>query len=422
MPQDPSSSRFVSAITRNTVALILAGGRGSRLKDLTNSRAKPAVPFGGKFRIIDFPLSNCINSGIRRVGVVTQYKSHSLIRHIQRGWSFLNGEFSEYIEVLPASQQNDNEEWYKGTADAVFQNLDILKESNAEYVVILAGDHIYKMDYGQMLATHVKKNADMTVACLNVPLEDAKGFGVMAVDDDDRIVEFAEKPANPKHMPGDTTQALASMGIYVFNAQFMYEQLERDAADKTSANDFGGNIIPYLISRARVYAHRFSESCVGARGSFYYWRDVGTIDAYWEANMELTRVTPELNMYDKQWPIWTYQEQLPPAKFVFQDEGRTGKATDSIVSGGCLISGSCVNSSVLFSNVRVHSYCDIDCAVIMPNVVVNRHAKLKNVVIDKGVNIPEAMEIGIDLKVDQKRFHVTDKGTVLVTQDMLNNI
>jgi len=422
MAQDPSSSRFISAITKNTVALILAGGRGSRLKDLTNRRAKPAVPFGGKFRIIDFPLSNCINSGIRRVGVVTQYKSHSLIRHIQRGWSFLNGEFSEYIEVLPASQQNDNEEWYKGTADAVFQNIDILKESNAEYVLILAGDHIYKMDYGQMLATHVRKNADMTVACLHVPLEEAKSFGVMAVDGEDRIVEFAEKPANPKPMPGSATHALASMGIYVFNAQFMYEQLTRDAADPDSLNDFGGNIIPYLISRARVYAHRFSDSCVGAKNGHYYWRDVGTVDAYWEANMELTRVTPELNMYDKQWPIWTYQEQLPPAKFVFQDEGRMGKATDSIVSGGCLISGSCVSSSVLFSNVRVHSYCEIDGAVLLPNVVINRHTKLKNVVIDKGVNIPEGIEIGFDAKADKEYFYVSEKGTVLVTQEMLNRL
>ena len=422
MSQDPHSSRFISAITKNTVALILAGGRGSRLKNLTNRRAKPAVPFGGKFRIIDFPLSNCINSGIRRVGVITQYKSHSLIRHIQRGWSFLNGEFSEYIELLPASQQNDNEDWYKGTADAVHQNVDILQSSNAEYVIILAGDHIYKMDYGQMLATHVKKNADMTVACLNVPLEDAKSFGVLAVDDEDRIIEFSEKPANPKHMPGDTTQAFASMGIYVFNAQFLYEQLARDAADPNSKKDFGGDIIPYLISRARVYAHRFSESCVGAKNGFYYWRDVGTVDAYWEANMELTRVTPELNMYDKQWPIWTYQEQVPPAKFVFNDAGRTGKATDSIISGGCLISGSSVNSSVLFSNVRVHSYCDIEGAVIMPNVEVNRHAKLKNVVIDKGVKIPEGIEIGFDKKVDKKHFHVTEKGIVLVTQDMLNTL
>ena len=422
MAQDASNSRFISALTKNSVALILAGGRGSRLKDLTNRRAKPAVPFGGKFRIIDFPLSNCINSGIRRVGVLTQYKSHSLIRHIQRGWSFLNGEFGEYIEVLPASQQNDNEEWYKGTADAVFQNIDILQSSNAQYVVILAGDHIYKMDYGQMLACHVKNNADMTVACLNVPLEEAKSFGVMAVDADDRIIEFAEKPDQPKHMPGDKTQALASMGIYVFNAQFLYEELARDALDINSSNDFGGDIIPYLISRARVYAHRFADSCVGARNGFHYWRDVGTIDAYWEANMELTRVTPELNMYDNNWPIWTYQEQVPPAKFVFNDIGRTGMATDSIVSGGCLISGSFVNSSVLFSNVRIHSYCDITNAVLLPSVVVHRHAKLRNVVVDKGVQIPEGIEIGFDLKMDKKRFYVSEKGTVLVTKPMLANL
>ena len=422
MAQDANNSRFISTLTKNSVALILAGGRGSRLKDLTNRRAKPAVPFGGKFRIIDFPLSNCINSGIRRVGVLTQYKSHSLIRHMQRGWSFLNGEFSEYIEVLPASQQNDNQEWYKGTADAVFQNIDILQSSNAKYVVILAGDHIYKMDYGQMLACHVKNNADMTVGCLNVPLEEAKAFGVMAVDDEDRIIEFAEKPANPKHMPGDTTQSLASMGIYVFNAQFLYDELARDAANQSSTNDFGGDIIPYLISRARVYAHRFADSCVGAKNGFNYWRDVGTIDAYWEANMELTRVTPELNMYDVNWPIWTYQEQLPPAKFVFNDVGRTGMATDSIVSGGCLVSGSVINSSVLFSNVRVHSFCEIEGAVLLPNVTINRNVKLKNVVIDKGVHIPEGFEIGFDLEADEKRFFVSEKGTVLVTVEMLNKL
>ena len=422
MAQDASNSRFISTLTKNSVALILAGGRGSRLKDLTNRRAKPAVPFGGKFRIIDFPLSNCINSGIRRVGVLTQYKSHSLIRHMQRGWSILNGEFGEYIEVLPASQQNDNQEWYKGTADAVFQNIDILQSSQAKYVIILAGDHIYKMDYGQMLACHVKNNADMTVGCLNVLIEEAKSFGVMAVDDEDRIIEFAEKPANPKHMPGDTTQSLASMGIYVFNAQFLYDELARDAANKSSTNDFGGDIIPYLISRARVYAHRFADSCVGAKDGFYYWRDVGTVDAYWEANMELTRVTPELNMYDVYWPIWTYQEQIPPAKFVFNDIGRTGMATDSIVSGGCLISGSTINSSVLFSNVRVHSYCEIDGAVLLPNVVINRHVKLKNVVIDKGVNIPEGFKIGFDLEEDMKRFYVSEKGTVLVTTAMLKKL
>ena len=419
MAQDLHSTRFISNLTKNTVALILAGGRGSRLKDLTSHRAKPAVPFGGKFRIIDFPLSNCINSGIRRVGVVTQYKSHSLMRHIQRGWGFLRGEFNEYVDLLPASQQRDTEDWYKGTADAVFQNLDILRNSQAEYVVILAGDHIYKMDYGQMLACHVRNNADMTVACINVPLEEATGFGVMAVDSEDKIIEFAEKPTNPKHMPGDTTQALASMGIYVFNAGFLYDQLMRDAEDPNSTHDFGGDIIPYLISRSRVYAHRFADSCVGARNGFHYWRDVGTVDAYWQANMELTRVIPELNMYDNLWPIWTYQEQLPPAKFVFNDEDRMGKATDSLVSGGCLISGSCVTSSVLFSNVRVHSYCEIEGAVILPNVVVNRHAKLKNVVIDKGVHVPEGIEIGFDPVADKKRFYVSEKGTVLVTREML---
>ena len=419
MAQDNNSSRFVSNLTKNTVALILAGGRGSRLKDLTSHRAKPAVPFGGKFRIIDFPLSNCINSGIRRVGVVTQYKSHSLMRHIQRGWGFLRGEFNEYVDLLPASQQRDTEDWYKGTADAVFQNLDILSSSQAEYVVILAGDHIYKMDYGQMLACHVRNNADMTVACISVPLDEATGFGVMAVDDEDRIIEFAEKPAKPKHMPGDTTQALASMGIYVFNAGFLYDQLVRDAEDPKSTHDFGGDIIPYLISRARVYAHRFADSCVGARNDMHYWRDVGTVDAYWQANMELTRVIPELNMYDNLWPIWTYQEQLPPAKFVFNDIDRMGKATDSIVSGGCLISGSCVTSSVLFSNVRVHSYCEIEGAVILPNVVVNRHARLKNVVIDKGVHVPEGIEIGFDPIADKKRFYVSEKGTILVTGEML---
>lgn len=419
MEKDVNSTRFVSNLTKNSVALILAGGRGSRLSDLTSHRAKPAVPFGGKFRIIDFPLSNCINSGIRRVGVLTQYKSHSLIRHIQRGWSFLRGEFNEYVDLLPASQQSGTGDWYKGTADAVYQNLDILRSSNAEYVVILAGDHIYKMDYGQMLACHVKNNADMTVACINVPLEEAKGFGVMAVDDADKIIEFAEKPANPKHMPGDATQALASMGIYVFNAGFLYDQLMRDAEDESSTHDFGGDMIPYLISRARVYAHRFENSCVGARNNLHYWRDVGTVDAYWQANMELTRVIPELNMYDNVWPIWTYQEQLPPAKFVFNDDDRRGEATDSIVSGGCLISGSRVNASVLFSNVRVHSYCEIEGAVILPNAVIHRHAKLKNVVIDKGVHVPEGMEIGFDLAADKKRFHVSEKGTVLVTREML---
>ena len=328
MPQDQHSDRFISTLTKNTVAIILAGGRGSRLKSLTDWRAKPAVQFGGKFRIIDFPLSNCINSGIRRINVATQYKAQSLIQHIQRGWGFLRGEFNEYVNIIPA-QQRISEDWYKGTADAVYQNLDLLRESGGEYVLILAGDHIYKMDYGRMLATHAKSNADMTVACINVPLDDAKGFGVLAVDETDRVIEFAEKPDHPKHMPDDSTQAFASMGIYIFNAKFLYEQLIRDAGDPKSTHDFGGDIIPYIIKKYKIQAHRFTDSCVGAKNGNYYWRDVGTIDAYWEANMELTRVVPELNLYDRKWPIWTYQEQLPPAKFVFNDDGRTGSAVDS---------------------------------------------------------------------------------------------
>ena len=418
MANDAGSSRFISTLTKNSVALILAGGKGSRLKDLTRWRAKPAVPFGGKFRIIDFPLSNCINSGIRRIGVVTQYQSHSLMRHMQRGWAFLSGEFNEFIDLLPA-QQRETEEWYKGTADAVFQNLNELRTANPEYIVILAGDHIYKMDYGQMLACHVRNNADMTIGCLNVPLEEAKGFGVMAVDNDDRIIEFAEKPEHPKHMPGDETQALASMGIYVFNAQFLYNELIRDADDHNSTHDFGKDIIPRLINGHRVIAHRFSDSCVGAADNIFYWRDVGTIDAYWEANMELTKVTPELNLYDKNWPIWTYQEQLPPAKFVFNDDGRRGAATDSLISGGCLISGSLVTNSVLFSNVRVHSYGEIESSVIMPNVVINRRVKLNRCIVDKGTVIPEGMSIGFDPVEDKKHFAVSENGITLVTGEML---
>jgi glucose-1-phosphate adenylyltransferase len=417
-PVDSHSDRFISNLTKQTAAIILAGGRGSRLKNLTDWRAKPAVQFGGKFRIIDFPLSNCINSGIRRINVATQYKAQSLIQHIQRGWGFLRGEFNEYVNIIPA-QQRISEDWYKGTADAVFQNVDLLREGGAEYILILAGDHIYKMDYGKMLATHALTQADMTVACINVPLEDAKGFGVLAVDGTDRVVEFMEKPAEPKHMPGDPTKAFASMGIYIFNAKFLYEQLIRDAHDPKSSHDFGGDIIPYIIKKYKVQAHRFTDSCVGAENGNYYWRDVGTIDAYWEANMELTKVIPELNMYDREWPIWTYQEQLPPAKFVFNDEGRTGKATDSLVSGGCIISGACVTGSVLFSDVRVDSFCTIESSVILPKVTINRNVVLKNVVIDRGCKIPEGMQIGVDLELDAKRFYVSEKGITLVTPDML---
>lgn len=412
------SDRFISNLTKNTVAIILAGGRGSRLKNLTDWRAKPAVQFGGKFRIIDFPLSNCMNSGIRRINVATQYKAQSLIQHIQRGWGFLRGEFNEYVNIIPA-QQRINNSWYTGTADAVYQNIDLLRENGGDYVLVLAGDHIYRMDYGQMLATHARSKADMTIACVNVPLEDAKGFGVVQVDIADRVIGFAEKPEHPQPIPTDNTQAFASMGIYIFNAKFLYEQLIRDAGISLSSHDFGSDIIPHVINRYHVQAHRFTESCVGTHDGNYYWRDVGTIDAYWEANMELTKVVPELNLYDHEWPIWTYQEQLPPAKFVFNNDGRRGTATDSLVSGGCLISGSEVNQSVLFSDVRVHDYCQIQGAVILPKVIVHQNVKLKNVVIDRGCEIPEGMEIGFDLEQDKKRFYVSEKGVVLVTPDML---
>lgn len=416
---DVTSSRFISALTKNTMALILAGGRGSRLKALTDWRTKPAVPFGGKFRIIDFPLSNCMNSGIRRVGVVTQYKAHSLIQHIQRGWGFLRGEFNEFVELLPAQQRVVEDEWYKGTADAVFQNLDILRNIGSEYILILAGDHIYKMDYGRMLASHVRNKADMTVACLNVPLDEAKEFGVMGVDSSDRIIQFREKPSDPDSIPGNPDQALASMGIYVFNAAFLYEQLIRDASDPKSSHDFGKDIIPYLVNKYRVFAHRFSDSCVNSTENRHYWRDVGTIDAYWEANMELTKVVPDLNMYDKEWPIWTYQEQLPPAKFVFDDEDRRGRAVDALVSGGCIISGASIKQSLLFSDVHVNSFSVVEESVILPKVNIGSHVTIKRAVLDKGCQIPDGMQIGINHDEDRKRFYVSEKGITLVTPEML---
>ncbi|MHB1248733.1 MAG: glucose-1-phosphate adenylyltransferase [Polaromonas sp.] len=412
--------RFVSRLTKNTVALILAGGRGSRLKQLTDWRAKPAVPFGGKFRIIDFPLSNCMNSGIRRVGVLTQYKAHSMIKHIQRGWGFLRGEFNEFIELLPAQQRISELDWYKGTADAVFQNMDIVRNHEPDNVLILAGDHIYKMDYGEMLACHVRYAADLTVACIEVPIEEARAFGVMTVDGDERVVGFAEKPEHPTPISDNPERALVSMGVYVFNANFLYEQLIRDADDPDSEHDFGKNIIPHLISRYRVYAHRFKDSCVNTLpGGEPYWRDVGTVDAYWAANLDLANITPELNLYDKQWPIWTHQEQLPPAKFVFDDEERRGLAVGSTVSGGCLISGATVRHSVLFSNVQVHSFAIVEDAVVLPEVDIGRHAYLRRCVIDKGCKIPERMVVGVDRNEDARRFHVTENGITLITPDML---
>ncbi|MGC2165714.1 MAG: glucose-1-phosphate adenylyltransferase [Gallionella sp.] len=416
---DPAP-RFVSRITKNTYAMILAGGRGSRLHQLTDWRAKPAVPFGGKFRIIDFVLSNCVNSGIRRISVATQYKSHSLIQHIQRGWSFLNGQFGEFVDLLPAQQRVDEVHWYRGTADAVYQNLDILREVNPDFVLILAGDHVYKMDYGKLLAFHVENNADMTVACLEVPNSEATAFGVMGVDDKSRVVEFTEKPANPASIPGKPGTSLASMGIYVFNTKFLFEQLIRDADNKHSSHDFGKDLIPHMVAKYRVFAQSFEQSCVGTGvDKEPYWRDVGTIDAYWEANMELTKVIPDLNMYDQEWPIWTHQEQLPPAKFVFDDDDRRGMAIDSLVSGGCIISGSTVRRSLLFSDVRVNSHCNIEDSILLPNVDVSRYVTLKKVIVDKSCQIPEGLVVGVNPEEDRKHFHVSANGVTLITPDML---
>lgn len=412
--------RFVSRITKNTYAMVLAGGRGSRLYQLTDWRAKPAVPFGGKFRIIDFVLSNCVNSGIRHISVATQYKSHSLIQHIQRGWSFLNGQFGEFLNLLPAQQRVSEDHWYEGTADAVYQNLDIIRDANPDFVLILAGDHVYKMDYAKLLAFHVDNKADMTVACLEVPVADATAFGVMGVDQDGRVIEFAEKPAAPASIPGKPDKSLASMGIYVFNKDFLFEQLVRDADDVHSSHDFGKDLIPYMVDKYRIFAQSFEQSCVGmGDGNTPYWRDVGTIDSYWEANMELCKVIPDLDMYDQEWPIWTYQEQLPPAKFVFDDDDRRGMAIDSLVSGGCIVSGSTVRRSLLFSNVRVNSHCTIEDSVLLPNVTVGDHAVLKRVIVDKNCQIPEGLEVGVNLEEDRKRFHVSPKGVTLITPDML---
>ena len=413
----PKSQRFVSRLTRDTLALILAGGRGSRLKQLTLWRAKPAVPFGGKFRIIDFPLSNCINSGIRQVGVLTQYKSHSLIQHIQRGWSFLRGEFGEFIELWPAQQRIETS-WYEGTADAVYQNLDIIRDHNPEYILVLAGDHIYKMDYGDMIAYHVESGADMTVGCLEVDLETARSFGVMAIDGEGRVRRFDEKPDQPQPMPNKSDRALASMGIYVFSRDFLYDQLVQDADTPGSSHDFGKDLIPQVIERCRVMAYPFRDV---QKGTQAYWRDVGTIDSYWNANLELIGVTPELNLYDEEWPIWTYQEQLPPAKFVFDDEDRRGMAVDSMVSGGCIISGSTVRHSLLFSNVNVNSYARLSDSVVLPDVDIGRHCSIHRAVIDQGCRIPEGTIIGEDPQEDAKRFYVSEGGVTVVTPEMLGS-
>jgi glucose-1-phosphate adenylyltransferase len=410
-------------LPRRAVALVLAGGRGSRLKDLTARRAKPAVYFGGKFRIIDFALSNCINSGIRRIGVITQYKSHSLLRHLQKGWSFQRWEANEFVELLPAQQRTEDESWYRGTADAVYQNIDILRDHQSDYIVVLAGDHIYKMDYARMLEFHVERGAQCTVGCIEVPRSEATAFGVMAVDRSHQIISFVEKPADPPAMPGRPDHALASMGIYIFNTSFLFRLLDEDIRNPDSSHDFGRDIIPETVRQGVACAHPFSLSSVSSgEGAEPYWRDVGTVDAYWSANIDLTMPTPALDMYDTSWPIWTYQEQLPPAKFVFDNDERRGQAVDSIVSGGCIISGSRVARSVLFSKVRVHSYCRVDNAVLLPGVDVARGSRLSRVVVDRGVRLPEGTVIGEDPVADAADYLRSDDGIVLVTQAMVDRV
>lgn len=409
-------------LPKRAVALVLAGGRGSRLMNLTDSRAKPAVYFGGKFRIVDFALSNCLNSGIRRIGVITQYESHSLLRHLQRGWAFLKSEMNEFVDLLPAQQRNDNDYWYRGTADAVYQNHDMLESYGADYIVVLAGDHIYKMNYALMLADHVKMGRECTIGCIAVPRSEASAFGVMAVNAQRLITEFLEKPADPPAMPEQPDCALASMGIYIFNARYLYSELARDIADAASNHDFGKDIIPHVVRQGLATAHPFSLSCVpGPEVGAPYWRDVGTIDAYWDANIDLTATVPMLNLYDRDWPIWTYQAQLPPAKFVHNQDDRRGVAIESVVSGGCIVSGQ-VFRSVLFSSVRVHSYATVNWSVLLPNVAVGYRARLSRVIVDRGCSIPDGLVIGEDAALDAQRFHRSANGITLVTAGMLAKI
>lgn len=417
MSEGNTNPRHVSRLTRDTLALVLAGGRGSRLHELTDWRAKPALYFGGKYRIIDFPLSNCVNSGIRRIGVLTQYKAHSLVRHLVRGWGFFKNELGEFVDILPASQRY-NESWYQGTADAIFQNLDIIRAERPKYVLVLSGDHIYKMDYGIMLAEHVASGAEMTVSCLEVPVEEAAGaFGVMKVDEENRVIGFEEKPANPSTIPGSDNLTLASMGNYVFNTDFLFKVLEDDAITQGSSRDFGNDIIPSIIAQHKVLAFPFRDEQTGDRA---YWRDVGTLDSFWKANMELIQTVPPLNIYDAEWPLWTYQEQLPPAKFVFDDENRCGCATESMVSGGCIISGAKVAHSVLFSNVHIEEQSEISHSVILPGVQVGRNVRLNKVILDRRVVIEDGFVAGVDHDQDRARgFRVTAEGVVLITRGML---
>ena len=407
-------------LTRRAMAFVLAGGRGSRLMELTDRRVKPAVYFGGKTRIVDFALSNAMNSGIRKIAVATQYKAHSLIRHCQRGWNFFRAERNEFLDILPASQRTSEQHWYQGTADAVTQNIDIVDDYDVDYIIILAGDHIYKMDYEVMLREHVESGADVTVGCLTVPREEASAFGVMDVDDKGRIVSFLEKPKDPPAMPGHPDKALASMGIYVFNWAFLRDLLLTDAEDPNSSHDFGTDLIPDIVKNGKAMAHRFDVSCVRTEGAPAYWKDVGTVDAFWQANIDLTNFTPELNLWDSDWPIWTYSESKPPAKFIHDEKDRRGIAISSMVSGGCIVSGTEIRNSLLFTEVHTNSYAVLDHAVVLPYVTVERHARLRNVVIDRGVTIPEGLVVGEDHLDDAKWFRVSDKGVTLITQDMLD--
>ena len=410
-------------LARDAMAYVLAGGRGSRLMELTDTRAKPAVYFGGKARIIDFALSNAINSGIRRIGVATQYKAHSLIRHLQSGWNFLRSERNESFDILPASQRISEFQWYEGTADAVYQNIDIIESHAPEYMVILAGDHIYKMDYELILQQHCETGADVTIACLEVPRMEAVGFGVMAVDEHDNVTAFVEKPADPPAIPGNPDIALASMGIYVFHTKLLFDELRRDAETPGSSRDFGKDIIPYLVKHGKAVAHRFSDSCVRSEGEVEaYWRDVGTVDAYWEANIDLTDVVPKLDLYDRSWPLWTYSEVTPPAKFVHAEDGRRGEAVSSLVSGDCIISGSSIHRSLIFTGTRAHSYSELDQAVILPHCVIGRGTRLSKVVVDRGVVIPDGLVVGEDPVLDAQRFRRTDNGVVLVTKSMIDRL
>jgi glucose-1-phosphate adenylyltransferase len=417
------TQRISQPLARDAMAYVLAGGRGSRLNELTDIRAKPAVYFGGKARIIDFALSNALNSGIRRIGVATQYKAHSLIRHLQHGWNFFRPERNESFDILPASQRVSETQWYDGTADAVYQNIDIIESYGPEYMVILAGDHIYKMDYELMLRQHVNSGADVTVGCMEAPRKEASGFGVMAVDANNLIIDFVEKPDDPPAMPGKPDVSLVSMGIYVFNTKFLFQELRRDAATPGSTRDFGKDIIPYLVKHGKAVAHQFSSSCVRSEGEAEaYWRDVGTLDAYWEANLDLTEVVPHLDLYDRSWPLWTFSEITPPAKFVHDVEGRRGSAVSSLVSGGCIISGSSVRNSLLFTESHLHSFSALDQAVVLPRCVIGRNVSLSKVVLDRGVIVPDGLVVGEDPVLDAKRFRRTAKGVCLITQAMIDRI